>query len=64
MLFQAAMVRSTNPHARVRNIDPSAALAIPGVRGYFDHRDLADRTLKGKERVEDDKVRWRGGGLT
>ena len=59
------MVISTTPHARILAIDPSAALALPGVHGYFDHRDLADRSIKGKEpiRVEDNKDRVFADGL-
>ena len=39
----AAMVRSPHPHARIVNIDKSAALALPGVLGVFTGADcLAD----------------------
>ena len=45
--LEAAMVTSRHPHARVISIDPSPALALPGVHGYFDHNDLAPRALGG-----------------
>ena len=54
---------STVPHARVLSIDPGPALALPGVVAYFDHRDLACRSLKGKDRVEDNKDRVFADGL-
>ncbi|KJK65345.1 hypothetical protein P875_00010371 [Aspergillus parasiticus SU-1] len=34
------MVLSTKPHANIISVDPSAALDIPGVHDYVDHRDL------------------------
>ncbi|KAE8372890.1 molybdopterin binding aldehyde oxidase/xanthine dehydrogenase [Aspergillus bertholletiae] len=34
------MVLSTKPHAKILSVDPSAALDIPGVHDYVDHRDL------------------------
>ncbi|KAF9958088.1 hypothetical protein BGZ72_000893 [Mortierella alpina] len=36
----AAIILSTRAHAKILSIDTSAALAHPGVRGYFDHRDI------------------------
>ena len=39
----AVMVRSPHPHARIRGVDKSAALAVPGVLAVLDGRDvLAD----------------------
>ncbi len=39
----AVMVRSPHPHARIRSVDKSVALKMPGVLGVFDGRDvLAD----------------------
>ncbi|KAF9981656.1 hypothetical protein BGZ65_003715 [Modicella reniformis] len=35
-----ALVLSTRAHAKVVSVDTSVALAHPGVRGYFDHRDV------------------------
>lgn len=51
------MVVSPHPHARVIRIDASPALRLEGVVGYFDHRDLADRAIKGKARVEVQRTR-------
>ncbi|GES61739.1 xanthine dehydrogenase [Aspergillus terreus] len=34
------MVLSTKAHAKILSVDPSAALDIPGVHEYVDHRDL------------------------
>ena len=53
--LEAACVSSTKPHARVIAIDASAALALPGVRGYFDHKDLAERKEGKTCRIADDK---------
>ncbi|KAJ6161151.1 FAD-binding type 2 [Penicillium chermesinum] len=36
----ACMVLSTKAHAKILSVDPSAALDIPGVVDYIDHRDL------------------------
>jgi xanthine dehydrogenase molybdopterin-binding subunit B len=58
-----AMVVSVHAHARVLSVDPAPALALAGVAGYYDHRDLASRAVKGKERVEDDKDRVFAEGL-
>ena len=38
--LHAALVLSTVAHADVVAVDPAPALAMPGVRGYFDHRDV------------------------
>ncbi|PLN85211.1 xanthine dehydrogenase [Aspergillus taichungensis] len=36
----ACMVLSTKAHAKILSVDTAAALAIPGVHDYVDHRDL------------------------
>ena len=41
MLF-CKLLLSPMPHARVRRIDPSAALAMPGVRALLTADDLPD----------------------
>ncbi|MGY1812268.1 xanthine dehydrogenase family protein molybdopterin-binding subunit [Blastococcus sp. SYSU D00820] len=41
---EAAFVRSTLPHARIRAIDASAALALPGVLAVYTAADLAGTT--------------------
>lgn len=63
--LEAAMVVSAHAHARVLSIDAARALSLPGVVGYFDHRDLADRALQGKRpvRAEDSKDRVFADGL-
>lgn len=38
--LHAALVTSSKPHARLLGVDASAALALPGVAGYFDHRSV------------------------
>ncbi len=40
-----AFVRSVHAHARIRGIDPSAALELPGVVGVFTHRDVPEGPL-------------------
>ncbi|AXK80297.1 aldehyde oxidase [Pseudolabrys taiwanensis] len=38
-LLHMKLVRSPYPHARIRSIDKTAALAVPGVRAVFTHED-------------------------
>ncbi|MCS7256387.1 MAG: xanthine dehydrogenase family protein molybdopterin-binding subunit [Thermomicrobium sp.] len=40
-MLHAAVVRSTQPHARIRRIDTSAAVAVPGVVAVVTAADLA-----------------------
>ena len=40
-MLHAAIFRSSWPHGRVRHIDKTAALALPGVIGVFGHADFA-----------------------
>jgi carbon-monoxide dehydrogenase large subunit len=42
----AAMVRSPYPHARILNIDPTDALAMPGVLGVYTGADCVREGLK------------------
>jgi xanthine dehydrogenase/oxidase len=35
--LHAVLVTSSRPHARLLRVDPAAALALPGVEGYYDH---------------------------
>lgn len=42
----AVMVRSPHPHARIKGVDKSAALDMPGVLGVFSGADLAADGLK------------------
>ena len=41
-MLHAAILRSPHAHARVRGIDPSAALALDGVTAVFTHADMAE----------------------
>jgi carbon-monoxide dehydrogenase large subunit len=43
-MLHAAFVRSPHPHARIRRIDPTSALAVPGVVAVATGRDLAQWT--------------------
>eukprot|EP00878_Enallax_costatus_P021296 GHUV01022542.1.p1 GENE.GHUV01022542.1~~GHUV01022542.1.p1 ORF type:complete len:619 (+),score=146.78 GHUV01022542.1:134-1858(+) len=38
--LHAAFVTSTRPHAKLLSVDPSAALAMPGVAGYYSANDV------------------------
>src|SRR5476649_1369272 len=40
-MLHVAFVRSPHPHALIRGIDKSAALALPGVHAVLDLNDLA-----------------------
>jgi CO/xanthine dehydrogenase Mo-binding subunit len=57
MLFTKLLL-SPMPHARVRSIDTSAALAMPGVRAILRAEDLPD--LGGQERALTDEPRYAG----
>ena len=39
-LLHAALVLSSRPHAKLLEVDPSAALEAAGVVGYFGHKDI------------------------
>lgn len=43
-MLHVALVRSPHPHARILEVDTSAALALPGVRAVLTGADVADRT--------------------
>jgi len=45
-MLYAAFVRSTYPHAIIKKIDPSPALAMPGVVAVITHKELG-QWLKG-----------------
>ncbi|MFE9423592.1 molybdopterin-dependent oxidoreductase [Kitasatospora sp. NPDC006697] len=42
-LLHMKLLRSPHPHARIRAIDTSAALRVPGVRAVFTHHDAPQR---------------------
>jgi xanthine dehydrogenase large subunit len=43
--LHAALIRSTIPKGTLKGVDATAALAIPGVVGYFDARDIPARPI-------------------
>jgi xanthine dehydrogenase/oxidase len=45
--LHAALVVAERPHAELLSVDPSAALALPGVAGYFDYKDVPGSNLIG-----------------
>src|SRR5712671_7106040 len=57
MLF-CKLLLSPMPHARVRNIDTRAALAMPGVKAILTAGDLPD--LKGAERALTNEPLYQG----
>lgn len=57
--------RAGIPHARIRSIDTSAALALPGVRAVLTHKDVPGRLNHGIVSIDwpvlcSDKVRYTG----
>ena len=50
------LVQSTRAHARIVSLDPSDALALPGVHAFFSAKDLpGDKNLYGPV-IHDDFV--------
>lgn len=59
-MLHARVLRSPYPRARVRRVDPSRALALPGVRSVL-HRFNAPRAaFRGEETIFRDEVRFVG----
>jgi xanthine dehydrogenase D subunit len=54
-MLWGATVRSPHPHARIVSIDPSAALALPGVNAVLTHQDVPGRKVYGLE-IQDQPV--------
>jgi xanthine dehydrogenase D subunit len=54
-MLWGATVRSPHPHARIVSIDPSAALALPGVNTVLTHQDVPGRKVYGLE-IQDQPV--------
>ena len=48
-MLWGATVRSPHPYARITSIDPSAALALPGVHAALTHEDVPGRKVYGLE---------------
>jgi len=67
-MLWGAVLRSPMPHARVRSIDRTEALALPGVEAVLTAEDVPGMNRFGvvipnQRVVADDKVRFRGDGL-
>ncbi|XP_071081250.1 xanthine dehydrogenase/oxidase-like [Haliotis cracherodii] len=43
----AGLVLSTRPHARIKEVDVTEAIALPGVTGYVDHQDVPGKNIWG-----------------
>lgn len=50
----AAFVTSTRPHARLLSVDPSAALAVPGVAGFFSAKDVPGSNIIGPTKLDEE----------
>jgi len=48
-----ALVTNTKASARLVNVDVSAALAMPGVVGFLDHRCVPGSNVTGRSQVEE-----------
>lgn len=65
-MLHGKLLRSTIPHGRIVHIDPSRALALPGVKGVITGRDIPDRVYgivpkaKDEHALARDKVRYIG----
>ena len=44
-MLHAALVLSTVPHGKILDIDPAAALATPGVHGFFSAKDVPNNVI-------------------
>lgn len=67
-MLHARMLRSTRPHARIRAIDTSGALALPGVHAVITGRDLPVNygimpIGEDEHGLAQDKVRYVGDGV-
>jgi xanthine dehydrogenase D subunit len=64
-MLWGATLRSPHPHARIRGMDLSAALATPGVNAILSHEDVPGENRYGLERADQpvlaaDVVRFQG----
>jgi xanthine dehydrogenase molybdopterin-binding subunit B len=50
----AALVLSTRPHARLLKVDPSAALSVEGVAGYFGAADIPGSNMIGPKLLDEE----------
>ncbi|KAF9292879.1 hypothetical protein BGZ88_006024 [Linnemannia elongata] len=51
-----AMVLSTRAHAKIVSIDTSAALAHPGVKAYYGHKDVPGNNVWGAAMFDDEEI--------
>ncbi|KAG0086893.1 hypothetical protein BGZ92_007779 [Podila epicladia] len=51
-----AMVLSSRAHAKIVSIDTSAALAHPGVKAYYGHRDVPGNNIWGAAMFDDEEI--------
>ena len=59
-MLHVRMLRSPYPRARVRKIDASRALALPGVRGVLHRFNAPKAAFRGEETIFRDEVRFAG----
>ena len=52
--FHAAVVTATVAHARIKSIDPSAALAHPDVRAFYSAKDVPGKNLYGLRKRDEE----------
>ena len=57
-MLWGATVRSSHPHARIRGIDVTPALALPGVRAALTHADVPGRRVYGLEVADQPVLAW------
>lgn len=59
-MLHARILRSPHPRARVRRVDASKALALPGVRGVLHRFNAPKAAFRGEETIFRDEVRFVG----
>lgn len=59
-MLHARILRSPYPRARVRRVDASKALALPGVRGVLHRFNAPKAAFRGEETIFRDEVRFVG----
>src|SRR6266508_5268617 len=59
-MLHARILRSPYPRARVRKVDPSKALALPGVRSVLHRFNAPKAAFRGEETIFREEVRFVG----
>ncbi|MDE3112061.1 MAG: xanthine dehydrogenase family protein molybdopterin-binding subunit [Chloroflexota bacterium] len=59
-MLHARILRSPHPRARVRHVDPSRALALPGVRAVLHRFNTPKTAFRGEETIFREEVRFVG----